>query len=866
MISHFIVIFFSCAGAFSPPFPHKAFRGTSLYGIKGFRSWFDSVFPSALTIIHPDTPDFQPEVFDHVLIDANQFLHQTLRRAYNIRAKRSSAGQQQLDDDIIEHSLLLFIKELNRITTTTAIPRKSLVIAIDGSPGAAKLDRQRRRRYSIYKRAEAQERQIEVLRHRGWRDNDFGFSNNANKKNSNTPGQKHERERVTLNITPGTAFMDRVTDALLYWAWQHVSRYPRVKIYISPSSVHGEGEVKLLDWITFGQKPFPSPQNNRVNVRKNETLAFLGGDSDLVLMGLVVPPSITHNIHVILPGGKGESLVASIWETTRIMADMIEGTSTYGAKKTKKNIKRQRLLTLNQINQVRIDTTLLVILNGNDYLPKLKGCRAGFDSFFPNYLDLVQSSMDKQSDNNNNDDSFMINLDEHGELQMNVKFAIKFFRSLTSQVQTTSYDDNIGDSSASLQSQLGYLNNLVDSRIFPGPIEFNTIARQDSFFPKRVLTETFTDGMEVMRLTLGIFPANFVASTNTTALANEEIAITFLGGDDQGHGVIFRTIRTVGNGRAYLFEVPRRQNNSIKSTKERLARLALEEIFGIDNVDVLFEGNDYNNDDDECDLGIIDSVQQGQAKADAACYLGGLLWNLETYLNGCCVDYGYDYGSRASPMPFELVEYLETIDKQGNHRVTRSDLIGQTISAPISDGLSCLAAVPPQAWHIVPDPYSLLVQPDRQKSFDDMYNSCFHPDTRVFDIESFSRKCLAELATIQPERKVISGQSGSSNGRRIQVGNQFWTVLSRSSVPLTDPFEPPRPFSDRIPKLRKNSKIKATKIPVKTQIERLQSTTIINTSANEESEERDNVTRIQGSVHDIQYKTAFKQRSSRLGR
>jgi hypothetical protein len=593
-----------------------------------------------------------------------------------------------------------------------------------------------------------------------------------------------------------------------------------------------------------------------MNVRKNETLAFLGGDSDLVLMGLVVPPSITHNIHVILPGGKGESLVASIWETTRIMADMIEGTSTYGAKKTKKNVKRQRLLTLNQINQVRIDTTLLVILNGNDYLPKLKGCRAGFDSFFPNYLDLVQSSMDKQSENENKDAadaSFMINLDEHGELQMNVKFAIKFFRSLTSQVQTASYDDNGRDSSASLQSQLGYLNNLVDSRILPGPIEFNTIARKDSFFPKRVLTETFTDGTEVMRLTLGQLPAGLIASLNTTALANEEISFTFLG-EDKGHGVIFRIIRTAGNGRAYLIEAPRWQNNSIKSTKERLSRLALEEIFGINNVDALFEGNDCNNDDDECDLGIIDSVQQGQAKSDAACYLGGLLWNLETYLNGCCVDYGYDYGSRASPMPVELVEFLETIDKQGKHRVTRSDLIGQSISAPISDGLSCLAAVPPQAWHIVPDPYSLLVQPDRQKSFDDLYNSCFHPDTRVFDIESFSQKCLAELATIAPERKVNI------------VGNQFWTVLSRSSVPLTDPFEPPRPFSDRVPKLRKNSKIKATKIPVKTQIERLQSTTIIDMSIHEELEGRDNVTRNQGSVHDIQYKTAFKQRSSRLER
>ena len=236
VVSHAILstLLFIRAGAF---LPHKSHRSmwrsqTNLLGIKGFRSWFDSVFPSALTVINPVDREaagskFQPDVFDHVLIDANQLLHTTLRMAYNISAKRSTTRQLQLDNNIIEHSLLLFIKEINRIATTTAMPRKSLVIAIDGSPGAAKLDRQRRRRHSIYKRAEAQERIIEVLKLRGWRNNDFGFFN-TNRKNRNNSRQKHERERVTLNITPGTAFMDRVTDALLYWSWQHISRFPNV--------------------------------------------------------------------------------------------------------------------------------------------------------------------------------------------------------------------------------------------------------------------------------------------------------------------------------------------------------------------------------------------------------------------------------------------------------------------------------------------------------------------------------------------------------------------------------------------------------------------------------------------------------------
>lgn len=570
-----------------------------------------------MTTINPERrggaggSEYQPETFDHVLIDANQFLHTTLRRAHNRRATRSSSttGQQQqhLDDDIIDYSLILFIKELNRITTTTAIPRKSLVIAIgesyshrtyfglfdsllnmsvdcliDGSPGAAKLDRQRRRRHSIYRRAESQERQIEALRLRGWRDNDFGYSNTSKKNRHNPLFQKHERERVTLNITPGTAFMDKVTDALLYWSWQYVSRYPRVKVYMSPSSVHGEGEVKLLDWITFGQRSSSPPKSHRMNVKQNETVAILGGDSDLVLMGLVVPPSITHNIHVILPGEKGESLVASIWETTRIMASMIEGTATYGARKTRKsNVRRKRSLTLKQINQVRIDTTLLIILNGNDYLPKVKGCRAGFDSFFPVYLELVKSWMDRQS-GNDNEGSFLVNLDNNGELQMNVPFAIKFFRALALNAENVpSSHDKYKDGSSSSQSQLGPLNNLVDAKILPGPIRFNTIRPKDSFFQQelwemnsrlkqnttRMMSEVFADdGVEIVRLTLGPFPDDYVASSNTTSHSgsdSEEIFTTLLGGSD-GRGVISRMIRrqtsiATGEGRAYLFEVPHRQ-------------------------------------------------------------------------------------------------------------------------------------------------------------------------------------------------------------------------------------------------------------------------------------------------------------------
>jgi hypothetical protein len=437
---------------------------------------------------------------------------------------------------------------------------------VDGSPGAAKLESQRRRRYSIYKKAESQERQIGILRERGWRDNDFGFSGEKN----NPLFAKHDRERVTLNITPGTAFMDKVTSALLYWAWQYVARFPRVRVYMSPSSIHGEGEVKLLDWIMHGKRSLSSLKGHRMNVKQNETIAILGGDSDLVLMGLVIPPSITHNIHVILPGVKGESLVVSVWETTKTMVRMIEGTAIYGTESTRK-AKRRRSLTLGQVIQARIDTALLIILNGNDYLPKLRGCRAGFNSFFPVYLDLVKAWLDEQNEISCRD-SFLITLDDNGQLYLNVPFAKAFFRELASKAEVTSYSDVVRDSSSTLQSHLGHLNNLVEARILPGPINFDVISPEDSFFQQelyemnanlhhnttQLINDFFAEGAEIVRLTIGNFPDDYMATSNSTAKkANNKSAIE--SGKVDGQGVISRIMTRKTGSRAYLFEIPHRQ-------------------------------------------------------------------------------------------------------------------------------------------------------------------------------------------------------------------------------------------------------------------------------------------------------------------
>ena len=86
---------------------------TALFGIKGFRSWFQEQFPNAVR--HVDVDKYQDK-FDHVLVDMNQILHVILRRSRN---------QEQVTKTLM-FELDLLVSRCN--------PTQSLVLAIDGYP------------------------------------------------------------------------------------------------------------------------------------------------------------------------------------------------------------------------------------------------------------------------------------------------------------------------------------------------------------------------------------------------------------------------------------------------------------------------------------------------------------------------------------------------------------------------------------------------------------------------------------------------------------------------------------------------------------------------------------------------------------
>lgn len=147
-------------------------------------------------------------------------------------------------------------------------PQKVFFMAVDGVAPRAKMNQQRGRRFRSAKEAEKMEE-------------------DAKKKGEKLP----DTERFDSNcITPGTAFMVRLQDALRHFVKVKITTNPlwqKCKIILSGHETPGEGEHKIMEYIRYiKSKPGFDP---------NTRHCLYGLDADLVMLGLC-----SHELHFSL--------------------------------------------------------------------------------------------------------------------------------------------------------------------------------------------------------------------------------------------------------------------------------------------------------------------------------------------------------------------------------------------------------------------------------------------------------------------------------------------------------------------------------------------------------------------------------------
>lgn len=746
----------------------SAATSTSLFGIKGFRAWFQSQFPNAVRNV--DVSQHQ-DTFDHVLIDMNQILHVILRRSKNT-----------------EQATKLLMVELDTLIQRCQ-PVHSLVLAIDGSPASAKVATQRKRRFSILKNTKFKLKHVGKLR--------------MSKRRRERRLRNYKSELRSLQLSPGTECMKSMESAILYWAWQRLQSQgkpysrllPRVRIYVSSSLVPGEGEIKLLEWIN----------NYRGHLSRNpgQSIALIGGDADLLLEAMVIPPSWTHNVFVLRPeeamnpNNKGNDNnssspnnssppktkrfrkkimhCTSLWEMTLSLDDHCRKSIPKEYYNPEENPEDQNLLL-----QIRTDMVLLLMLNGNDYLPRVVA--VGFRGVLMSYLALLEEWIKRKGTSQN------VGLVDPNTLNFRSDFCADFFHILGRNAPSTR-ERNRSVKNSTQKTYQSMLNDMSAIGFIPTPLKFRIVGDGSN-------DEKGIDEVDVQDQEIEAEDDLYDEDDDEEDDDDQED----LEGDAKPHSDAEMQLvlgkKNEDDYYEYSVRVNTKSSKSIKKGKGALSKMVLEEfdlleyIDGADNI----EGKDY-----EWEIEV-------PAPANIGRYLAGLIWTLQTYQDGVCPTYHYNYGKCLAPTGREIASYFVTAMDE-NRDVGAAELLGDfKPGGSVSAGVACLAALPISVKHLVPKPYSLIADDD----VEEFYSQCMNHTDNFFHMKKFEGLVEAEIERFG--KLNVTKEQRMDSSRDIILGNHHWTVLKREKDPVQNPFKPPPPPAENFSMLRSDSRIKASRI------------------------------------------------------
>jgi 5'-3' exonuclease len=179
--------------------------------------------------------------FEHLFMDCNSIVYD----AVHSLEKRVNAGEIAKDSDL---DTIIINDVIQKIDVYVSIirPSKTIYIAFDGVAPFAKMEQQRTRRYKSH------------------------FISNVQFSDATMPPPFTWN---TSAITPGTRFMEKLSNRMNYHFKNSEQKYNVKSVIISSSDVPGEGEHKLYSYIR---------DKNLIN----DNVAVYGLDSDLIMLSI----------------------------------------------------------------------------------------------------------------------------------------------------------------------------------------------------------------------------------------------------------------------------------------------------------------------------------------------------------------------------------------------------------------------------------------------------------------------------------------------------------------------------------------------------------------------------------------------------
>ncbi len=295
-------------------------------GVPGFFLWLWKKYKSQNFVFSKSSiPEIDIEKIDNIdyfMLDMNCMIHPICFETLKTIEGKTNIDKIRLENKMIRNVIQYLEKTINIVK-----PKKCIYIAIDGVAPVAKMKQQRLRRYKHI--------------------TDTEMTNNIRRKH-NKPIPYYWSNSA---ITPGTEFMRNLTHQLTEWCKQY-SNMNKIEIIFSTSSIPGEGEHKLLQYM-------------KTHTEKYNYVIY-GLDADLIFLMLTTQK---NDIYLMREANKmdDKSDGFNFVSIDRMKVCIVDS--------MKEIIKKDEILSTLEINidpnNVIDDFILICYMMGNDFLPHM---------------------------------------------------------------------------------------------------------------------------------------------------------------------------------------------------------------------------------------------------------------------------------------------------------------------------------------------------------------------------------------------------------------------------------------------------------------------------------------------------------------